>query len=200
MSLIARRPRLIAAAAVTAVAGLALAGWTFAPRTDAEGRALGPRIAIDVVTPPEPEIVEGGILDVGQINDDFDDAALERVAVVEDPTFLPEDAYASPKGDLADLPRMPMPRPISMNEFPPVDAPSAPRHYALDDGSRWFGLDRLLGIGPSPRRDRAETAPDPRLHDHEDSSVEAPQPSGPRPYYSDQGEYSSEKVAMITAQ
>lgn len=195
MSLIARRPRLIAAAAVTAVAGLALAGWTFAPRPGADGRALGPRIAIDLVTPPEPEIVEGGILDVGQINDGFDDAALERVAAVEDPTFIPEDAYAGPDGDLAYLPRMPMPRPIAMDEFPPIDAPPPPRRDALDDGSRWFGLDRLLGFGPSrrvERMERVEAVPDPRWDDPEEPPIEAPPPPGPRPYYSDQGQYSSE--------
>jgi hypothetical protein len=192
VSLIARRPRLIAAAAVTAVAGLALAGWTFAPRTDADGRAPGPRIAIDLVAPKEPELVDGGILDVGQINDGFDDAALERVAVVEDPTFLPEDAYAGPDGEPAYLPRMPMPRPIAMDEFPPVEPPAPPRRDALDDGSRWFGLDRLLGFAPPRRVERVEAAPDSRWDRPEYTPVEAPAPSGPRPYYSDSNEYSSE--------
>lgn len=192
MSLIARRPRLIAAAAVTAVAGLALAGWTFAPRSDADGRALGPRIAIDLVTPPEPEIVEGGILDVGQINDGFDDSALERTAVVEDPTFLPEDAYAGPEGNFAYLPRMPMPRPIAMDEFPPVDAPPPPRRDALDDGSRWFGLDRLLGFGPSRRVESRPPSPEHRWNEPEEAPIEAPPLTGPRPYYSDDGKYSSD--------
>ncbi len=190
MSLIARRPRLIAAAAVTAVAGLAVAGWTFAPRTDADGRALGPRMAIDLVAPREPEIVEGGILEVGHINDGFDDAALER-APVEDPTFRPGDAYAGPEGDFADLPRMPMPRPIAMAEFPPIDAPPALRRDALDDGSRWFGLDQLLGIGPSRRAERVEAAGDAR-RELPTSPPRATAPSGPRPYYSDDPEWSSE--------
>ncbi|KPF82926.1 hypothetical protein IP78_03440 [Brevundimonas sp. AAP58] len=192
MSLIARRPRLIAAAAVTAVAGLALAGWTFAPRTDAEGRALGPRIAIDLVTPPEPEIVEGGILDVGQINDGFDDAALDRVAVVEDPTFLPEEAYAGPDHDLTYLPRMPLPRPVALEDLSPGELPVRPRRDALDDGSRWFGLDQLLARAPARGAESAPMSSGPERDRHETDQDKAPPSFGPRPYYADRYEYSSE--------
>jgi hypothetical protein len=183
---------LIAVAAATAVAGLALAGWGLAPRTDTEGRTLGPRMAIDLVAPREPEIVDGGILEVGQINDGFDDAALERVAEVEDPTYGPEDAYAGPDHDFAYLPRMPLPRPVVMEDVLPVDKPPPPRRDALDDGSRWFGLDRLLNRGPTRRAEPAPmmSGPEPDRRDAE--RAEGSQPTGPRPYYGDRYDYSSE--------
>lgn len=154
MSLIARRPRLIAAVAVAAVVCLALAGLAIAPRKDAEGRALGPRMAIDLVTPPTPDIVPGSILEVGQVNDGFDDAALEPVAEIVDSTLMPEDAYVGPEVDLDDVPRMPVPRPIAMERFPPVEEAPAPHRDALDDGSRWFGLDQLdISTEPQSTKD-----------------------------------------------
>lgn len=192
MSMIARRPRLIAVASVTAVAGLALAGWGLAPRTDVEGRSLGPRIAIDLVAPREPDLIDGGILEVGQINDGFDDAALERVVEVQDPTYMPEDAYIGSDHDLADLPRMPLPRLVVLEDFPPVDAPAPSRRDALNDGSRWFGLDQLLGRGPARRAEPAAMRPGPEPDWREAERVEASPPSGPRPYYADRYEYSSE--------
>lgn len=143
MSLIARRPRLIAAVVVAAIACLALAGLAMVPRKDAEGRALGQRMAIDLVTPPTPDIVPGSILEVGQVNDGFDHAALEPFAEIVDPTLMPEDAYVGPAVGLVDVPRMPLPRPIAMERFPPVEEAPAPHRDALDDGSRWFGLDQL---------------------------------------------------------
>ncbi len=154
MSLIARRPRLLAAVAVAAVACLALAGLAMAPRKDAEGRALGPRMAIDLVTPTPHDIVPGSILEVGQINDGFDDAALEPVVEATDPTLMPGDADAGPAVDLVDVPRMPLPRPIAMERFPPVEEAPAPHRDALDDGSRWFGLDQLdISTEPQSTKD-----------------------------------------------
>jgi len=154
VSLIARRPRLLAAVAVAAVACLALAGLAMAPRKDAEGRALGPRMAIDLVTPTPHDIVPGSILEVGQINDGFDDAALEPVVEATDPTFLSEDAQAEPGVDLADVPRMPPPRPIAMETEVPVQAAPVADRDVLDDGSRWFGLDQLdLSTEPQPFKD-----------------------------------------------
>lgn len=155
MALIARRPRLITAVAVAAVACLALAGLAMVSRNDAEGRALGPRMAIDLVMPPTPDIVPGSILDVGQVNDGFDDAALEPVAETADPTLLPEDAYAGPAVDLADVPRMPPPRPIATEAAVQVQAAPAPDRDVLDDGSRWFGLDHLdIPVEPQPSKDQ----------------------------------------------
>ncbi len=191
MSLIARRPRLIAVAAATAVAGLVLAGWTLAPRTEADGRVLGPRMAIDLVAPKEPELIDGGILEVGQINDGFDDAALERVAT-EDPTYLPEDAYVGSDGDFADLPRMPLPRPVAFDGPVSPEGASGADRDALDDGSRWFGLDRLL------RRPSARHAgPDGRAQDGglEWRRIERPEDAvdaGSVPYDAGADEYSSE--------
>jgi len=155
VSLIARHPRLIAAVAVAAVACLALAGLAMAPRKEAEGRALGPRMAIDLVTPPTPDIVPGSILKVGQVNDGFDDAALKPAAETADPTFLPEDAQAGPGVDLVDVPRMPPPRPIAMETEVPVQVAPAPDRDVLDDGSRWFGLDQLdIPVEPQPSKDQ----------------------------------------------
>lgn len=158
MSLIARRPRLIAAVAVAAVACLTLAGLAMVPRKDAEGRALGPRMAIDLVTPPTPDIVPGSILEVGQVNDGFDDAALEPVAEIADPTLMPEDAYGGPAVDLDGVPRMPPPRPIAMEAAVPVQAAPAPDRDVLDDGSRWFGLDQLgISAETQPSKDQRST-------------------------------------------
>jgi hypothetical protein len=154
VALLARRPRLIAAVAVAAVACLALAGLVMAPRKDAVGRALGPRMAIDLVTPPTPDIMPGSILEVGQVNDGFDDAALEPVAETADPTFLPEDAYTGPAVDLADVPRMPPPRTIATEAAVQVQAAPAPDRDVLDDGSRWFGLDQLdISTEPQSTKD-----------------------------------------------
>lgn len=154
MSLIARRPWLIVAFAVAAVACLALAGLAIAPRKDAEGRALGQRMAIDLVTPPTPDIVPGSILEVGQVNDGFDDAVLEPVAEIADPTLMPEDAYGGPEVDLDDVPRMPPPRPIAIERFAPVEEAPAPHRDVLDDGSRWFGLDQLdISTEPQSSKD-----------------------------------------------
>lgn len=155
MTLLARRPRMIAAAAATGVAALALAAWGLAPRTDAEGRAMGPRMAISLVAPKEPEVVPGGILEVGTLNDGFDRAALDRVAEIDDPTWMPPDAYAGPDDGWTAPPRMPMPRPIAVEDFP-APPPRAADRDPLRDGSRWFGLDRMRDAMADARADRRQ--------------------------------------------
>lgn len=186
MTLIARRPRLIAVAAVTAVAGLALAGWGLAPRTDAQGRALGPRMAISLVPPREPEITPGGVLEVGQLNDGFDQAALERTAEVEDPTWSPPDAYAGPDLGLASLPRMPLPRPIAMEDFPEPTPPPPADRDALNDGSRWFGLDRMRAEEAMARAERQERRARYEAFDNRDRSE--PRDAYARPPWADRSE------------
>jgi hypothetical protein len=148
---------MIAVAAVTGVAALALAGWGLAPRTDSDGRSLGPRMAISLVAPREPEIAEGEVLEVGALSDGFDRAVLDRVAEpVEDPTWMPPDAYAGPNDAFAALPRMPTPRPVTEEDFRgPPPAPPEDRS-PLRDGSRWFGLDRMRAEAAGERAERRE--------------------------------------------
>ncbi len=145
---------MVAVAAVTGVAALALAGWGLAPRTDAEGRSLGPRMAISLVAPREPEITEGEVLEVGTLSDGFDRAALERAAEpVEDPTWMPPDAYAGPD---AALPRMPTPRPVAFEDRSPLPEPPPEPRQPLRDGSRWFGLDRMRADAAAERDERRQ--------------------------------------------
>lgn len=147
---------MIAVAAATGVAALALAGWSFAPRTDAEGRSLGPRMAISLVAPKEPEITPGEVLEVGTLNDGFDRAALDRAPEIDDPTWMPPDAYAGSDDGFAALPRMPMPRPIAMEDFPPPAPPPPSRGDPLRDGSGWFGLDRMRDAMADARAERRQ--------------------------------------------
>jgi hypothetical protein len=197
---------MIAVAAATGVAALALAGWSFAPRTDAEGRSLGPRMAISLVAPKEPEITPGNVLEVGTLNDGFDRAVLDRAPEIDDPTWMPPDAYAGADDGFGALPRMPMPRPVAMDDFPPPAPPPSAERDPLRDGSRWFGLDRMRDAMADARADRPRPrdryAEMPRYEGRPRYSerprygeVDEPasQPSsGPRPYYSSDDRYGPE--------
>lgn len=88
---IARRPRMIAVAALVGVAGLALAGWSLAPRgAAADSRVLGPELAIVTVPPVEPDIQPGEVMEVGTLTDGFDKASLQRRA---EPGYVSEYGY-----------------------------------------------------------------------------------------------------------
>ena len=212
MSLIDRRPRLIVGVVLTALVALVAAGWGLAPRPDAAGRSSGPRMAIRLVTPAEPEISPGEVLEVGPLNDGFDRAALDQAPEVDDPTWTPPGADMGPQDDLAALPRMPRPRPVVAEDFPAPSPAMAEEGHPLRDGSRWFGLDRLRADATAARVERRERAerrdrddrpsrgrgPDPRGRDETRDSMdrrgmdEGPRSSGPVPYYAQPGEYSSE--------
>jgi len=208
VSLIDRRPRLIVGVALAGLVALVAAGWGLAPRTDVASRSSGPRMAIRLVTPVEPEISPGGVLEVGALNDGFDQAALSRAPEVNDPTWTAPEADMETKDALADLPRMPAPRPVMAEDVPaPSPAPAEDRH-PLRDGSRWFGLDRLSADATAARVERRERAerrdrddrpsraggPDPRdpsgnrdSGDRRDMD-EGPRSSGPVPYPAQAGE------------
>ena len=162
MSLIARRPRLIAAAALASAAGLAAAAaWALWPRPAAPDAPLGPRIAIDLFTPETPEIAPGGVMEVGALNNGFDDAALRRGDEGEDAAWTPPEAYAGPDLALADPPLMPAPRAVVLEDIMPLEAAAA--RDPLRDGSRWFGLDRLMPTPETPpaATDAETTGPSP---------------------------------------
>ncbi len=140
-------PISLAAGGVIAVAG-ALAFVAF---NAGDGRPLvpgGPHLSIAVVPPVERDVEPGSTMDVGDLSDGFDRAALERQPPPEDDTYLPPDAYVGE----AWVERMPMPRPVEAIGSPMeayravVDRGSV--RDALNDGSRSFGFD-------APRRDFA---------------------------------------------
>lgn len=144
MSMIARRPMLVAAAAVITLASLALIGFGLAQRPTPEPEAMGPRMAIDLVAPREPEIIEGGILEVGQVRDGFDDAALQPPVPIDDPTLVSQNAAAAAEDAPVDPPLMPRPSPITAQATVPPQGVAEAQTDPLDDGSRWFGLDRMV--------------------------------------------------------
>jgi hypothetical protein len=134
-----------AVAAVVAVVGLG----AFATGGETAPRARGPRLAVTVVPPVEPVVDPGATMDVGELRDGFDRAALERRAEVIDDTWFPPDAYvgADPEPQFV---RMPMPTPVvedgmAMRIYRSM-VDRVPGRDALQDGSRNFGFDR-------PRRD-----------------------------------------------
>lgn len=136
----------LTAGGVVAVAGtLAFAAFSLGgERTDRPG---GPLMAISLVAPTEPEVDPGSTMEVGQLNDGFDRAALERRPDLEDDAYLPPDAYV---GEVW-VERMPMPTPVDIGS--PMEAYRAvvdrgSVRDALNDGSRNFGFD-------APRRDFA---------------------------------------------
>jgi predicted small lipoprotein YifL len=126
----------MAAASLTALAACGPEG----------ARSGGPDLSVAVVPPVEREVQPGDTMEVGQLNDSFDRAALERVAAAEDETYLPPDAYAG-SAIPADTPRMPMPTPVHL-DLSPAEAyriaatGGRPARDPLADGSRSFGFDR----------------------------------------------------------
>lgn len=142
------------AAAVGGIALLAsslgVAAWVFAPR-DGVDPLSGPRMAIALVAPREPDIQPGSVLEVGDLSDGFDRAVLERAsASIDDPTFLPPEAYVGPA---LELPRMPLPTPVALDREGAAPKPEQPASAPdpLRDGSRLFGFDRP---GPDLSADR----------------------------------------------
>lgn len=144
MSMIARRPMLVAAAAVITLASLALIGLGLAQRPTPEPKAMGPRMAIDLVAPREPEVIEGGILEVGQVRDGFDDRALQPSVPIDDPTLVSQYAVAAAEDAPVEPPLMPRPSPIAAHATVPPQGVAEAQTDPLDDGSRWFGLDRMV--------------------------------------------------------
>ncbi|MBU1346530.1 MAG: hypothetical protein KKA16_06210 [Alphaproteobacteria bacterium] len=136
----------LGAAAIAAGIALAACGQDGA-------RSGGPGLSVAVVPPVEPVVQPGETMEVGQLRDGFDRAALERAAVVEDDTYLPPEAYAGAGFIAEPMPRMPMPTPVVVVRTPDpayrvavVEARPPPDRLA--DGSPVFGFDR-------PRRDYA---------------------------------------------
>ena len=134
----------VAVAAIACVAiGVGVSAWVFAPR-DAAAGLNGPRMAISLVPPREPDVQPGSVLEVGALSDGFDRAVLERSAQpVDDPTWLPPEAYVGP-GSPAQTPAlMPAPKPVAApailatHRIDPTAKPDP-----LEDGSRLFGFDR----------------------------------------------------------
>ncbi|MGZ9098851.1 MAG: hypothetical protein ACXW3O_04030 [Brevundimonas sp.] len=135
-----RPGHLFAATALAAVFGLAglqavaLPGPR--PITDAE------RLQIEVVTPPEPEITPGSVMDVGELVDGFQGV----------PRPVVQAAFFEESGDSWEM----QPEPVYDRSRRPVETavihappqPEPPRRTAALE--RWFGFD-------APRRDyRAE--------------------------------------------
>ncbi len=92
---------------------------------------LGPDLSIALVAPVEPVVAPGETMDVGELNDGFDRAVLER---------LPEPAFDDPLPE--PVPRMPMPTPVSDTRV--IDVPLSAGGTTGDplaDGSRAFGFD-----------------------------------------------------------
>jgi len=133
------------AAAALAVAGVAVVG-AFAGGNAPEARRSGPGMAITVVTPVEPAIDPGAAMEVGQLSDGFDRAALDRTGAIADDAYLPPGAYVGSVEAPDSVPQMPMPTPVA-GHLTPMQAYRAvvgPERIAdaLDDGSRAFGFDR----------------------------------------------------------
>lgn len=105
-------------------------------------RPLGRTLNIAVVAPVEPVVEPGGTMDVGQLNDSFDRAVLERVAEPPMDDTLPPPAWIG-DASLGDaVPRMPMPTPVSDTRV--VEVPLSAGGTTADplaDGSRAFGFD-----------------------------------------------------------
>lgn len=173
----------LAAGGVIAVAG-ALAFVAFNAGGDRPLLPGGPRLSIAIVPPVEPDVEPGATMDVGQLSDGFDRAALERQSEVEDETYLPPDAYI---GDLR-IERMPMPTPVEAIGSPMeayravVDRPTV--RDALNDGSRNFGFD-------APRRDFAAER-EARWAAREAAMPQPAAPSDGAVPYSEAAKYSSE--------
>jgi hypothetical protein len=123
----------------------------FAGGDEATGRQSGPRLAVAVVPPVERAVDPGTAMDVGDLTDGFDRAALERQSETLDDTDLPPEAYVGEDWRMAGVERMPMPRPLEDKGLAdrthrPVgdreEGESAPVMDALADGSRSFGFDQ----------------------------------------------------------
>lgn len=123
--------------AALVVVGL-IGGGAFLLGGTETGRSLGRTLSIAVVAPVEPEVLPGETMEVGQLNDGFDRAALDRVAEPPMDDTLPPPAWVGDEALGDPVPRMPMPTPVAE---PRVIEAAAPPSDPLADGSPRFGFD-----------------------------------------------------------
>lgn len=182
---------IVAAVVIVGVGALALS------RPEAV-RPLGRVLSIAVVAPVEPEVQPGETMEVGALNDGFDRAALERIALdgaaepATDETYLPPDAYVGETWVPPEVPQMPRPTPVApvrVSEKPPATLPARPvdpveveprRADPLADGSRAYGFDRPRPDYAGERRLRWERL---REQPQGETSPAQEKPTGPVPYY-----------------
>lgn len=132
-------PRLgVVVGVVVGAALIGLAAWALAPRAASAPGPAGPRLSISLVAPVEPALIDGGVLDVGMLNDGFDRAVLDRSPETI-PTDLPPDAYVGEDLPPPDL--MPEPRPV-IRQTSSSQGSIITSTDPLADGSHLFGFDR----------------------------------------------------------
>ncbi|AQR60920.1 hypothetical protein BZG35_04075 [Brevundimonas sp. LM2] len=102
-------------------------------------------MSIAVVPPREPVLVEGGVLEVGTLSDEFDRAVLERQLEMTDTPYAPQEAYTG--SDWSPPPSAAEPQTHAMPSAPTEDSVITSTD-PLADGSRLFGFDRGAIVAP----------------------------------------------------
>lgn len=140
------KPAHMAAIAAVSVAAVGLMGLNFVTLPSPAAVAPGEGLKIEVVAPVEPEIVEGSVMDVGELVDGFrytPPRAAPRAPVYEAAWMEDEDAPAyAPSYGNAEVRR------YASSPDAPRREPEPPRR------ERWFGFDNPLPDFRAERRAR----------------------------------------------
>jgi hypothetical protein len=137
------------------------------------GDPLGPPLAIAFVAPVEPVVLPGETMTVGMLNNGFDRAALDRIAVPEVVDTLPEPAWIGAPWRDDPPPATPLAaKVVVLSAEPPASRPDP-----LADGSQAFGFDRPRPDYASERRLRWEQREAAGASETADEKDAAPAPS-----------------------
>lgn len=172
----------MAAIAAVSVAAVGLMGLKYVTLPDAAAVASGDALKIEVVTPVEPELVPGSVMEVGELVDGFryvpprsaERAPLYDVAWSETEDFAP---YTPPS------------RPAGVRRYTSADTDAGPPAEAepprRERERRWFGFDNPLpdfGAERRARQARMDALEDQRRAAYDDRAARRNYSSEPSRY------------------